>query len=656
MLGMMTFMPGICLSRSKNDTLVIHRVWTFAEKFMESREGTEQNAYMIYTFNIVKRNPTLMLVPTMYAISKGERSYIGEGYYRMRVHDNGDYDFERNVFSSTIPRNRQVMPSIMQYITPDIYDETLFGEYVLSPFYYANRYFYKYRIVKVTPSKSIIRFRPRTDNTQLVKGRAIVDNATGRVENVVMTGNFDMTTFTVTVVMSDSYKAIPERSKIEADFKFMGNHITTTLQAEYNCPTTLPDSMKNVENREMLDSIRPVTLNHIQQNIYKLYDEQQRKAAADTLSVKKSNKFLDFMWNVVGENLVNSQHANAGAVSMRMSPLLNPLYLSYSKNRGLSYKLKLGARYSWNAHRYLTLNPTLGYNFKQRQFYYVAPLRMTYNPKRNGYAELTWANGNHISNNLLNAAVREELGEDAEAPEFKDQYVQAVNNVELFDWLELTTGVVYHRRKAISRQILDELQLPHEFRSFAPLLTVRLRPWKNGPVLTANYEHSIKGALRSNLKYESWEFDLADHRKLKSLRAINFRVGAGFYTQRSTDYFVDYTNFRDNNLPTSWEDEWTGQFQLVQSQWYNQSDYYIRGHISFESPLLALTWIPGVGRLFEMERVYLSTLSIDHTRPYFELGYGFTNRYFSTGIFASFLNTKFQRIGCRFTIELFRRW
>ena len=88
----------------------------------------------------------------------------------------------------------------------------------------------------------------------------------------------------------------------------------------------------------------------------------------------------------------------------------------------------------------------------------------------------------------------------------------------------------------------------------------------------------------------------------------------------------------------------------------NQSDYYIRGHISFESPLLALAWIPGVGRLFEMERVYLSTLSIDHTRPYFELGYGFTNRYFSTGIFASFLNTKFQRIGCRFTIELFRRW
>ena len=26
---------------------------------------------------------------------------------------------------------------------------------------------------------------------------------------------------------------------------------------------------------------------------------------------------------------------------MRMSPLLNPLYLSYSKNRGLSYKLKV---------------------------------------------------------------------------------------------------------------------------------------------------------------------------------------------------------------------------------------------------------------------------------------------------------------------------
>jgi hypothetical protein len=69
-----------------------------------------------------------------------------------------------------------------------------------------------------------------------------------------------------------------------------------------------------------------------------------------------------------------------------------------------------------------------------------------------------------------------------------------------------------------------------------------------------------------------------------------------------------------------------------------------------------LSWLPWVGRIVETERIYISALSIEHTRPYFELGYGFQNRFFSTGIFASFLNTHFQSFGCKFTIELFRRW
>ena len=656
MLGMTIFMPGICFSRDRHDTLAIERVWEYAAKYQESREGIEQNVYMIYTFNTIRRNPTLWLVPTMYSIAKGDRSYVGEAYFRMKAHDNGHYDFQRQVFCSTIPHNRHVMPSIMQYITPDLYNETLFGDDVLSPFYYSNRFFYKYRITAANPTLSIIRFRPRTDNTQLVKGQAVVETATGRIRTVTLSGNFDMTTYKLTVIMDATNRAIPERSKIDVGFKFLGNHIDVTAQVLYNCSTTLPDSIRDVDSREQMDTLRPVTLNHEQEMVYQLYGERLRTAANDTVKVHKRNKFRDFMWNVLGDNLVNSQHANTGAIDMRMSPLLNPLYLSYSRSRGLSYKLRLGFRFSWNAHRYLTLNPTLGYNFKQRQFYYDAPLRMTYNPKRNGYAEIRWANGNRISNNLLNELIHKKMGDEAALPEFRDEYVQAFNNIEVFDWLELSTGVVLHQRKALHRQQLDELQLPYEYRSFAPMISVKLRPWQQGPVLAANYEHSIKGVFRSNLKYERWELDVAHRQQLKSLRAINYRLGAGFYTHRSTSYFVDYTNFRDDNLPTNLDDDWTGQFQLLKSQWYNASDYYLRGNVSFESPLLALTWIPGIGRLLEMERIYLSMASIEHTRPYFELGYGFTNRYFSVGLFTSYLNTRFQDFGMRFTIELFRRW
>ena len=69
-----------------------------------------------------------------------------------------------------------------------------------------------------------------------------------------------------------------------------------------------------------------------------------------------------------------------------------------------------------------------------------------------------------------------------------------------------------------------------------------------------------------------------------------------------------------------------------------------------------LTRLPLVGRFIESERVYVSALSIEHTRPYYELGYGLTNRLFSAGVFVSMLGQKFYGFSSRFTIELFRRW
>ena len=72
--------------------------------------------------------------------------------------------------------------------------------------------------------------------------------------------------------------------------------------------------------------------------------------------------------------------------------------------------------------------------------------------------------------------------------------------------------------------------------------------------------------------------------------------------------------------------------------------------------MMALAHLPLFGRYIEAERIYLSALSIQHRRPYFELGYGFSNRYLSSGLFASFLNSEMQEIGFKVTLQLFSRW
>ena len=194
------------------------------------------------------------------------------------------------------------------------------------------------------------------------------------------------------------------------------------------------------------------------------------------------------------------------------------------------------------------------------------------------------------------------------------------------------------------------------YNSFAPMLSLKLHPWTKGPTLSIDYERGIKGIIKSDIDYERWEFDASIKHYMKPMRKLNAKLGAGFYSRKKDSYFVDYMHFRDNKLPDGWDDDWSGDFQLLDSRWYNQSRYYARANLSYESPLLATSWLPLIGHYIEKERFYLNILSIDNTRPYSELGYGMTTRFVSLGLFASFLNSDFREFGCNFTFDLFRRW
>lgn len=661
---MMIFMSSIFVYASQpTDSLLIQRVWEYGRKLPVSYSDSTSNSYMRYVIDARRRNPILFLVPSMYVVAKGERRYIGEVYGKLNIDKDGHFKMKRQVVSGTIPRNRSVMPTTLEYLTPDLYGKTIYDQRLLSPFHRSNRHFYRFTTHYVSNNMFRIDFRPRLNNTQLVTGNAIVDQRTGRIHIASFKGEYDMIAFRVQVIPNTDERELrlPQWCSTEAHLGFMGNSIDARFMATYNAPKVVADTVHLRADRKMMDSLRTTPLGKLENEIYAHYQAMRSKTDSIGQDTVKRSKWKEWAVDVIGDQLISSMSLNAGGASIKASPLFNPLYLSYSQSRGLAYKMKISMQYAWNAHRYLTFTPRLGYNFKIKQFYFTAPLRMTYNPKRDGYAEVTWANGNRITNssvidkinNRSQAATDEQL---SELQYFNDNNLKMVNNIGITDWLEVTAGLIYHQRTAVNKKMMQEAGHPVTYRSFSPLLTLQFTPWKKGPILTANYERSIRNVLQSNLEYERWEFDATYQKRMDCMRLLNVRFGGGFYTNQKTSYFVDYANFRDENLPNGWDDDWTGQFQLLSRNWYNASDYYLRGHVSYESPLLMLSWMPWLGRYIETERIYLSTLSIEHTRPYTEIGYGFTTRFVSIGLFASFLKTQYQEIGCKFTFELFRKW
>ena len=663
-LSMPTAMSG-----AKNDSPILDKIYKYHQLHRNEIHNIQDNVYAKFRFNVEKRNVILWLIPSMYVLAKDPREYIRESYNNVTFKNEHDFDVNKQVVTGTIRKNRKAMPVIIEYNTPRIYDITLYDGYMLSPFNRINRHYYRYKQIRQSDGTTRLEFRPKLYNTQLVNGFAIVETETGRIIRTVINGEFDMLSFCSDVrhENNDSLALMPTQCTTAATFRFMGNRVSTVFNSKYHQTKSLPDSIIEAESMTLMDSLRPVPLAESDKRIYEALAQRQREAeeaaAADTTE-HKVNKWKHFWWDIVGDNLVTplaAESKDKGA-EFRLSPIINPLNVRYSGSKGISYKMNLSFQYKFNEHRYLSLEPMFGYNFKQRQFYFTAPLRMTYNPKRNGYAEIVWGNGNRISNSSVLDQINHEHGDslsfnEPDADKFKDTYVKLTNNIMLYEWFDLETRLVYHQRTAVNKGLMIKYNMPTRYRSFGPALKFKFRPWlERGPVITVDYERSFKNVLRSNIQYERWELDGQWKMKIAGLRLLNLRTGYGFYTNKSDNFFLDYANFCENNLPEGWDDRWTGNFQLLDSKVYNESNFYYRNNVSYETPMLFATWLPYIGKYIEKERLYFSNVIVQDTRPYFEIGYGLTNRYVSLGFFASFYNTKFQRAGVTFDFELFKRW
>lgn len=664
MLGIFLNMPSFVYAGVTADSLVMDRMFSYRRNLAPNINGYTDDFYLKYSFRTMRRNPTLFFVPSMYSIAKGKRNYIGENIGRITFRSIDDYDIEQTTLKSTIPNNRKAMNVMMRFIIPNLYGISLFGEYMLSPFNHSNRFFYKYRISAIDKDRTCITFHPKLNNTQLIDGFAVVERLTGRIIHTRFTGEYDMVTFEVNAYMGSGdtpYALLPLKCESKATFRFMGNEIRVGFYADFGCKIPMREP-PTLQDEKFLEKIRPDSLKSIEKSIYREHFEGNGPVdTSRTTRTRRSNKALKKAWDIVDDYILSGQDAGNKNVSVSLSPLFNPLYMSYSHSRGLAYKMNIGARYSFTPERYMTFTPRLGYNFKIKKFFFNTPLRYTFDSKHNGWIELEWANGNRITNSSVLDIIKTENRDtidfsDLNLDYFDDELIRLNANMKLSKYFEVTMGIVYHRRTAVNKTEMEQLGKPSEYSSFAPEVKVTFRPYIDGPTFTANYERGLTGIFKSNIKYERWEFDASFKKSLLCLRQYSLRAGGGFYTNKSSDYFVDFANFHENYIPGGWDDDWTGDFQLLNSAWYNASNYYFRANASYSSPLLLLTWIPLVGRYIETERVYVNFLQIEHTRPYTEIGYGLTNRYFSVGLFGSFLNGKFHEFGSKFSFELFSRW
>jgi len=330
---------------------------------------------------------------------------------------------------------------------------------------------------------------------------------------------------------------------------------------------------------------------------------------------------------------------------------------------GYYYKFDLRGGYAFSDNSDLRLRLKAGYSFKIRQFYFTLPVVWYFNRNHGGYLKAEIENGRHITNTRIVDHMLEQREDSLPWKEMRLQYfkntrIQLTGNYDLNNYVSLQAGFAFHRRSAVNKKVLREMDMPTVYKTAGPTLGLTYRPigWR-GPILSLDYERGLKGFADSNVDYERWEIDGQYILPIRGLRYLSMRAGTGFYTGRSDhDYFLDYAHFRETNIPDGWYDEWTGDFEQLSSRWYNASKYYIRAHVTYEAPILFSAWIPVLGHFIEKERIYFSLLHVADLHPYTEYGYSVKTRLLSMGAFVGFKEAKYDGIGCKFEFELFRKW
>lgn len=655
---------------------LLHRVHTYAATIDTANMSNEAYSYSRAYIKVDKRNPILKLVPTAYILARGnKREFLTERFSKIQVRSYHDFDTKTLLRNSNIPGDRGVMSSFSRYMTPTVYDETIVGKTILSPFHPNNFRFYKYKVDAITGDVVKLSFSGRRKNTQLVNGNAVIDNLTGRIVSCNLWSEYDMVNSLLSMTMGERgvNSLFPQECDGLLRFKFLGNSVSAHYTANYGLDNVLHgDGYDCADDPALMDSVRQGVLTVAERKIVDaMVASKAVNDTADTVAArqKRGNWAKRVFWDAVGDNIFNRIKMTFGQNSqgyLRINPVLNPLYMSYSDRRGITYKFAVHANYQTGKDAELLGNLRFGYSFKNKQYYFRLPLYYYMSRRKNRYLKFEIGNGNRIRNNLIYNEMQQALdtfGDHAmiKAPDNFNDFTQTdarlVLNFDINSFIGFQVGSLYQRYKAFTPGFFRVMDMPTHYSAFAPVFEVQYRPlgW-SGPILTLDYDRGITNVLNSNMKYERYEFNAEYIHQLNRLQALQMRLGAGFYSHKGRNtYFLNYENFKENNIPGGWNDDWSGEFELLRSDNYNSSPYYIRGNLTYESPLLLLSWIPLIGHYMEMERVYVSWLDARKMHPYLEFGYGFTTRFISVGLFVS--NGKGNRtVGCKFGLELFRHW
>ena len=640
-----------------------------------------------------KNNLLLNALPGMPRFSKGKENYITELFYQFHHTGYGIMELRRRSYNTNFRHGNGEIDCATGFAKTDPRDSRYLKN-IISPLYPAHSKYYSYAADSTAAHNGKIyrriSFKSQFDNIRLLEEGWVWIDDSCHISELYFKGWDEQSRFEATYTMDESSNTV---SSIHADidYSFIGNRLNIVADAIFDYDYIMPADIAKSSNTDKynLTANENVEWDTTVIADRKEYARMNRRAELDKdeLSAlckpdsaagqqsKESKRKNERIWNL-GDKMISSHSYNWDNGDIRLSPIIEPSHLDYSSSRGLSYKMSMNIRNRLSHDRELRFKPQIGYNFKQKALYWNVDGRFLYSPARQGEIAISAGEGNHTYSSAVLDKIKE-MNPDSlnfdrlNLKYFRNLYLETSHKSEIANGLTLLTGVNFHRREL--EQNPDRIPGSHgtslkdTYSQFAPHMRITWQPgmyyYMNGrqkvyigsshPAISLDVEQGVNGILGSNSIYTRAELDIQYKLPMRTDGNLYMRFGTGGYLYTKDVYFVDYAFLKSNSLPLERSEELGGVFQLLDAEWYNAANKYVRGNLTYETTYHSLQKLFPRIKFLKNEYIYCNILLLSQLRPYMELGYGIATPYVDMGLFVSSQNGKMHRIGYKISFSLF---
>lgn len=658
-------------------------------------ESYEAETYVKGRTHVPRKNKLLRYAYLVFPIERHPRDAFFEMSGLTRYDAPNHYRNEIVAINSSHLAAGRHYKEIASFVNLNVYSPTIYNKGMIMPLSPDAFKYYTFRQEGTDTISGIpvynIRFTPRQWSQKLLSGNLYVTDELWTIDRIEIQGHSSFSEFNLSIRFNRDEKhfILPEEADLQVCYHALGNRIESDIHAAFR-----------------YKSISWVEEDHESRKLYSLDQTQYYTITSDTLSFTQDSAY----WNSrrdkplttdekalyttgtnavrteadssvltrylqLGERLTSTVNKDYKSTRVKYSGLLNPFQLSFGSN-GITYKQEARISKTFEHDRQLRFHPEIGFLFKEKELRLRLTTDWEYRPERQGILNLTIANDNQSYSSEVIHQINEILKDtpirfdDLNLKYFQHYYAKLMNQIELMNGFWLSAGLAYHHRTPVKKNKDTGLDIK-DHNEFTPVIGLTYTPrqyyWMDGyrkeylhshyPTFRIELARSIPDLLGCTGNYWRIEAGMNQTVRLGLSERLSYNLSGGLFFNQHNMYFADFSYFAKRYFPEPWDDRFGGIFHNLGGDWYNASDKYIQGHLMYESPFILLRFLkpnPKAHKYLVSERFYLSQLWTPVLPNYSELGYGIGSDLFHIAFFLGFEEFKYQSVGLKFALELFR--